>query len=52
MKVNQMDQNLLLFDTNAKIKSATNNDFISEVYNSLREKEKEYIQNVSKNYIK
>jgi hypothetical protein len=47
-----MDQNALLFETNAKIKSLKNVDLIVEVYDTLKDKEKEFIQNKSKEYIK
>ncbi len=51
-KVYKMDENQLVFETNAKIKNATNFDPMAEVYNELKPKEKEYIQTASKTYLK
>lgn len=52
LNINNMDQNGLLFETNDKIKNLKNVDLISEVYDTLKDKEKQFIQNKSKEYIK
>lgn len=47
-----MDENQIFVTTMMAVKNSTNFDLLKEIYDKLTDKEKDFVQNASKNYFR